>query len=249
MQRAEKAKNDSNFRGVNSVWLTAWKDTDTESVNTQYMRNKDQNLPGENMSFKKIREFTLAAVFATAVINCVGWRGVTITAPEKVPQIEYKALQPVTINVKTTQDGSASFVGGMVEGKFLKEAIQKHYKDANINFSLNDDAVSNGYLITYNWDRKNTTPKVLGFVMSFLSGLTLTVIPFWSSYDMETKVRVYKSGALQKEYVYNASQTDFIEILMILGMPFAHPNYATEKIADAVVRRSLEDIKRDIQFK
>jgi hypothetical protein len=26
------------------------------------MRNKDQNLPGGNMSFKKIREFTLAMV-------------------------------------------------------------------------------------------------------------------------------------------------------------------------------------------
>lgn len=188
----------------------------------------------------------LSAIFA---MNCVGWRGVTITAPEKVPQIEYKAPQPVTINVKTMQDGSASFVGGMVEGKFLKEAVQKHYKDANINFSLNDDAVSNGYLITYNWDRKGTTPKALGVVMSIFSGLTLTVIPFWSSYDMETKVRVYKSGALQKEYVYNSSQTDFIEILMLFAMPFAHPNYATDKIADAVVRKSLEDIKRDIQFK
>lgn len=192
---------------------------------------------------------TLAVVGLFAAVGCVGWRGQTITAPDKVPQIEQKAQQVITINIKTMLDGSASFVGGAVEGKYLKEAVQKHYKEANLNFSLNDDAISSGYLITYNWDRKSTTNKVLGGIMGFVSGITLTVIPFWSSYDMETKVRVYKSGTILKEYVYSGEQTDFFQILMLLGMPFAHPNYATDKIADAVVRKSLEDIKKDIQFK
>ncbi len=191
----------------------------------------------------------LAGVYLLTALGCVGWRGQTIAAPDKVPQIEYKVQQPITVNIKTMLDGSASFVGGAVEGKYLKEAVQKHYKDANLNFSINDDAISSGYLITYNWDRKGTTNKVLGGIMGFVSGITLTVIPFWSSYDMETKVRVYKSGTILKEYAYTGEQTDFFQILMILGMPFAHPNYSTEKIADAVVRRSLEDIKKDIQFK
>ena len=198
---------------------------------------------------KKINLSITVGMLLVFAVKCVGWRGQTITAPEQVPQITYKAPQPITVNIKTLQEGSASFVGGMVEGKYLKEAVQKYYKDANLNFAISEDAISNGYLITYNWDRKGTTPKALGGVMAFVSGITLLVIPSWSSYDMETKVRVYKSGAVLKEYTYLSTQTDFFQILMLLAMPFAHPNYATEKIADAVVKKSLEDIKQDIQFK
>lgn len=199
------------------------------------------------MNFKK----SSLSLIGTIILytNCVGWRGVTITAPEKVPQIEYKATQAVTVNIKTTMDGSASFVGGAVEGKYLKESIEKYYKDASVNFIISDDAISNGYLITYNWDRKKTGPAVIGGPLLFLCFLTLCTVPAWTNYDMETKVRVYKAGQVLKEYTYNAGQTDLFQNLLILGTPFAHPNYTTEKIADAVVRRSLEDIKRDIQFK
>lgn len=199
------------------------------------------------MSFKKISGFAVAAILAAVATNCVGWRGQVLPTPENVPRQTTKANQAIVVNVKTTLDGNAAPIG-MQDGKHLKEAVAKHFQDSGVSFSVSEDAVSTGYLITYNWDRKNVSSGIAS-VFTFLTYLTLGVFPSWTSYEMKTTVRVYKSNALIKEFNYAIGQSEFNQILLLLGMPFARPDLATQKIADNIAKKSVADIMTDVQFK
>lgn len=192
-------------------------------------------------------KITLSLLLAAAALNCVGWQSQVIPAPDSVPRLATKTSQPIVVNVKTTLEGNAAPIG-MQDGKHLKEAVTKYFTEAGMNFSVTEDAVSTGYLVTYNWDRKDTSPGIAS-VLTFFTYLTLGVIPSWGSYEMNTTVRVYKGSALLKEYKYAPSQKEINQILLLFGMPFARPDMATQKIADNIAKKSVSDILGEVQFK
>ncbi len=196
----------------------------------------------ENRSFLKRYGFFSLFGAILLVANCIGWRGHNIQAPEKLSPIQSKVQQPVSIYVKAG-------IAGSFQEKALKESAEKHFKAANLSVSITDkDSMATGYLITYKWEpvSKDT------FFNGFLNGLgiiTVGIIPSWNSKDIVTKVKVYKGNQVLKEYVYTEPMTQLNQILLIFGMPFAFPGSVEEKIADATVMKSVEDIQRDIQFK
>lgn len=199
------------------------------------------------MRNKKIFANILLVLFVSFNFSCVSWRGGNIKVPELKSSLIEKNKKLIVVTSKALFDGSASFIGGQAEGKYLKKEIERNFKKANFYYKYLDNAVSDTYLITFTWDRQSAT-SVFGKIWAVLGWLSLYAIPWWASYNMQLTVGVYDSGKLLKEYKYMDTQTDLFQILLVLGTPFAHPNYATEKIAKDFVQKAVHDIQRDIKF-
>jgi hypothetical protein len=71
--------------------------------------------------------------------------------------------------------------------------------------------------------------------LAYLSGLTLTVLPAWASDDYDIVATLQdRTGQVVGTYHLQQSQTVFIQLLMIFGMPFASPASASERLWNQV---------------
>jgi hypothetical protein len=87
------------------------------------------------------------------------------------------------------------------------------------------------------------------FAMAFLSGLTFTILPS-TAWDEFTVSTVFKDqdGNVLGEYENRERVTMWIQLLLILGMPFAFPGSVASDALSDVHYKTLQDAYRDAIF-